>query len=333
MATKSPQLKLSQALIGFINHQTAAGLSDSTITEYRYNFKKLDLFFTKNPNIGAITRSDLVGFFAWLRNDYASVPDGVAPRGRIKLSAKTLLNIHTNVSALWRWAVNEGYAKENIVHSIERPKVNAPVIVPFSRDDIEKLLKAVGVSSSWKTRDQTVNKLPLANRNRAIILVLLDTGVRASELCAIKYGDITFGNRSIKVFGKGPGKDPKERLVRFGKRTQEALWRHLATRLDTIQKDSYMFTKLGTDDEPINRNSLDDFMDRLGERAGVDNVHAHRFRHTFAINYLRNGGDVFTLQELLGHESLEMVQRYARIAQTDVEKAHQKASPVDNWKL
>jgi integrase/recombinase XerD len=333
MATATPQLKLSQALIGFINHQTAASLSDHTIAEYRYNFPKLQRFFHQNPYIGAITRGELVTFFAWLRNEYVSVPDGVAPRGEIKLSAKTLLNIHTNLSALWRWAVKEGYAKENIVLSIERPRVNDPVIVPLSREDIEKLIRSTEVSRSWKTRAQTVNKQPLANRNRAIILMLLDTGVRASELCEIKYGDINFANRSIKVFGKGPGKDPKERLVRFGKRSQEALWRHLATRLETIQKDDYVFTKLGTDNEPMNRHLLDDLMDSLSKRANVDGVHAHRFRHTFAINYLRNGGDVFTLQELLGHESLEMVQRYARIAQTDVEKAHQKASPVDNWRL
>ena len=84
MATKTPQIKLSQALIGFINHQTAAGLSDHTLAEYRYNFKKLEQFFPKNPAIGAITRSDLVSFFAWLRNDYTSVPDGVAPRPMLR---------------------------------------------------------------------------------------------------------------------------------------------------------------------------------------------------------------------------------------------------------
>ena len=72
---------------------------------------------------------------------------------------------------------------------------------------------------------------------------------------------------------------------------------------------------------------------RLGARAEVKKVYPHKFRHTFAITYLRSGGDVFTLQSLLGHGSLDMVQHYARIAEVDVEQAHRKASPADNMRL
>ena len=71
----------------------------------------------------------------------------------------------------------------------------------------------------------------------------------------------------------------------------------------------------------------------IGKRAGVKGVNVHRFRHTFAINYLRNGGDSWSLQMMLGHSTMEMVKNYLALAQADLEKNHKMASPVDNWRL
>jgi integrase/recombinase XerD len=109
------------------------------------------------------------------------------------------------------------------------------------------------------------------------------------------------------------------------------LWRYLAEREDGEDPDAPLFT--GRYDRPLNKNALRLLITRLGEKAKVKKCHPHRFRHTFAITYLRAGGDLFTLQALLGHSSLEMVQYYARIAEIDVQQAHRRASPADNWRL
>jgi hypothetical protein len=76
-------------------------MSPNTLRNYRVTFAKLQAFFDDDPPFPAITREQLIGFFAYLRDDYISEPDGIANRGQIKLSAKTILNIHTDLSALW----------------------------------------------------------------------------------------------------------------------------------------------------------------------------------------------------------------------------------------
>jgi len=83
----------------------------------------------------------------------------------------------------------------------------------------------------------------------------------------------------------------------------------------------------------LDRRFLRTHLHRLGERADIHGVHPHRFRHTFAIEYLRNRGDVYTLQAMLGHTTLDMVKRYLLLAQADLETAHATASPIDNWQL
>jgi len=83
----------------------------------------------------------------------------------------------------------------------------------------------------------------------------------------------------------------------------------------------------------LNRSALQQLLEVIGVRAGVSNCHPHRFRHTFAIQFLRNGGNIYTLQAMLGHTTLDMVKKYLAIAQTDLDRDHEKASPVKGWAL
>lgn len=95
-------------------------------------------------------------------------------------------------------------------------------------------------------------------------------------------------------------------------------------RLNTVPKDKLF---------ELDAESIRSLLKRLGERAGVNNVHPHRLRHTFAITYLRNGGDIYSLKYLLGHSTLVMVERYLHLTAADASNAHRKASPADNWRL
>ena len=83
----------------------------------------------------------------------------------------------------------------------------------------------------------------------------------------------------------------------------------------------------------FDRHKLLKVFRRIGARAGVRGVNIHRFRHTFAVNYLRNGGDSLHLQRLLGHSTMNMVNTYLDLANADLQKNHRIASPVDHWRL
>ncbi len=117
----------------------------------------------------------------------------------------------------------------------------------------------------------------------------------------------------------------------MGKSARRFLWRYLADREDGNDPGAPLFT--GKLNRPFNRDALRQLINSLGAKVGIKKCHPHRFRHTFAINYLRNGGNILSLQEMLGHEKLDTVRIYAKVAEVDLEKTQRSASPADNWRL
>lgn len=323
-------ITFSQAVEGFLIEKRAEQLSEHTLSDYENSFRKLARFLNGDPLMTTITTAMIVRFQTEL-GKVAVAPAGIVARPAKPLSKKSILNVHTALSSLWTWAVDEGFADEHVVRSVPRPRPEERAIVPYTEKDIKKLVSLCSHKRrhTWRDKADCTQARPTALRDQAIILVLLDTGIRASELCGLRVHDVDMTNRRMRVFGKRD----KERSVAFGKRTGKALWRYLVTRQEKLPDDP-VFVCYGEIDEPMTRKGLLLLMRHLGDRAGiVPRANVHRFRHTFAINFLRNGGNIYALQEMLGHTSLDMVRRYLRIAQADVEQAHRRASPVDRWRL
>jgi integrase/recombinase XerD len=325
--------KISQAFQGMILEKRAAGLSVHTIADYQNTLKKVLLHFPGDPQIATITRDQLIQFFAWLRDDYISRPDGAARRKPCSLSAKSRLNIHTNLSALWTWAEASGYVDKNIVRTIPAPVVEETVIDPLTIEEIAAMLKACDQTRTYQGRNlkDTARTRHTAARDRMIIMLLFDTGLRAQELCDLILEDLNLGQNKIKV---RHGKGDKGRTVRFGKRTAKAIWDYLKDRIDSADsKQPVVLVDELDDPHAMNRNVLRRLLKRIGDRAGVKNVHPHRLRHSFATEYLRNGGKMLALQELLGHSDFEMVRRYAKFVEADIALDHATASPADRLRL
>ena len=321
------KLLLSQAIDGFLLEKASQQLSIHTVRDYTTTFRKFQTFLGGDPPFAGISREQIMQFLAYLRTPQEH--PGAVKMAAKPLSKKTILNYHTGLSALWTWAVLEGVREEHLLHSIPRPDPEDPAVVPFSEQDVRALLAACDRCRPYTRPGQRPFDVEraTASRDKALILIMLDTGARASELCELLMKNIDLKNRRIMVLGKGD----KERLLPLSATTAKALWRYTNEERSEVHNGDPVF--VSQDGRPFSRGALLQLLWHLGEKAGVVDCHPHRFRHTFAINFLRNGANAYELQMALGHSTLEMVKRYLELANTDVEAAHKRASPVERWKL
>lgn len=320
-------LTFSQAIDGYLLHAHAKRLSANTIRNYELTFRRLSEWLAADPPLASIDSTQISRFLADLATP-RPLP-GIAPRPDQGLSKKTALNYHGALSALWAWAAAERIVPDNLVAAVARPTPEKRAVVPFTQEDIRALLAACERSRAYKRpgKRESDHGRHTGARDRALILLLIDTGMRAGELVGLCVRDVDLKNRRTIVFGKGA----KERMLPFSASTGKTLWRYLQSERGTHGAPDALF--VADDGVPLTLNALFQLFKRLGSKAGVLDCHPHRCRHTFAIQFLRNGGNVYELQAMLGHTTLEMVRRYVALAQSDVETAHRRASPVENWRL
>lgn len=160
-------------------------------------------------------------------------------------------------------------------------------------------------------------------RDVLLLFLMLDTGLRVSALRAIRIVDIDLPERKVGVIEKGE----RIRFLPLGVQTLRWLRRYLsASRLTT---DDFLFP--GKAGLPLSRKRIDEIVKECASKSGVrqGRVSPHDFRRAFSREFLRNGGDMESLRQLLGHSSYAMVKRYAELASETVAQQHRKASPGD----
>ncbi len=229
-----------------------------------------------------------------------------------KLSVGTIHTYYRSLKTFFNFLVREGIIEKNPMDNVKAPRLTRVVIKPFTKEDISRLLLLCEGKSF------------LSLRNRAIVLLFLDTGVRLAEMAGMKRADVNLDNQTIRVMGKGQ----KERVVPFAKTALKALARYLFERDDDLPE-----LWLTEEKRPMKKDGLDSMVHKLTARAGITDAHhgAHTFRHTAATMMLRNGASVFSVQQLLGHETLEMTRRYSRTLDSEqIAKEHYKFSPVEH---
>lgn len=264
--------------------------------------------FPHDPN--EVNRFHIAEFLSYVQNEPIRWGD-TSTSARRPANQTTVRHYYRTLYTFFSWLVREGFANDNPASHIKTPTAGNKVIEALTTFEINSLFSACS------------GKTSLDVRNKAILSLFLDTGLRVSELANLNIDDIDMDSGAILV---RHGKGNKQRVVHAGIKAQKILWKYIT--IHRKSESNRLFINRSGD--PLDTVGVKILIKRLGEKAGVK-VHPHKLRHTFAISYLRAGGDVFSLQYLLGHSTLQMTQRYLQsLNADDAINAHRKYSPLDN---
>ena len=265
--------------------------SKKTFENYNRDLNKFFKFLNdyKIKDIKKITKETVRLYFLKQKNN--------------NISNRTLGRYYSSLNSFFIYSIEHEYIDVNPLKFIDYPKYTKKIPEYIYDSQLEKLLN-----------EKTSENVEIELRNKLIIHLLLDTGVRVSELVNIKVHDIDVEERIIKVFGKGS----KERFVFFTSKTKELLTNYLIKRKEKAITDNLFINYKG---EKLTERSVQKIIKFVGEKIGLD-IHPHLLRHTFATDLLNKGADIRMIQELLGHENLDTTQIYTHVSNSRVKEVY-----------
>lgn len=309
-------MKIQAAIDGFLMDWELRGRSPATIRLYRSCLGIVARWLDEQgvAKVDDVTVTHLRAFILETQQRPAS---SINPRrpgasdGHLCTPA-TLQSYVKAIKLLFKWLVEEEVIGKNPALRIHKPTDVKRVVVTFSEKHLEAMFGACDLTTALGFRDYVV------------MLVLLDTGIRVSELCGLTLDDLHEG--FLKVFGKGR----KEREVGVSPTTAKFLWKYI--NLYRAQEDDTVRTLFtGLTGRPMTPSGVDQILRKVQAAAGITDVRitAHKFRHTFARTWLERGGEVYSLSRLMGHSSVKITEIYledfkSRQARTQ----HAKYSPI-----
>jgi integrase/recombinase XerD len=242
--------------------------------------------------------------------------------GRRPVGATGLNHYREGISLFYRWMRERGYVQHNPVERVKKIREPRNLIAVFTEAQIAALLQQPDRDHFFGVRDY------------CFLLLLMNTGMRLSEALGLRMDDIDLQESTVRVLGKG------------NKERRTALSPDLLNDLEPyLRKRQVAVTALGLPKAPwvfpnniggrLSAKAIQQRIKRYGAVAGIKGVRVspHTFRHTYAVNFIRAGGDAFTLQKILGHTSLDTSRRYGELADDDVLRRQRELTPLASMNL
>ena len=306
---------LSEALTAYKICARAEGRSPRTIDWVASSVRYFGRFLGDDVDIATITANDLRRFIIALQGakKYRDHPYNGPQEQEISQSS---INTYARaIRAFFGYLYREELIKGNPMARVRMPKVPATVVPTFSANEMEELLFLPDRRTDPGFRDY------------ALMLTLVDTAIRVSELAGLTVDDVDFDEGYLSVMGKGS----KQRYVPMGAKVTKALLKYkVRHRPEPLGIDTFWLTING---KALDIGRIEKIIREYGKKAGLGRCYPHKLRHTSSVLYLRNGGDPFSLQKKLGHSSLQMTRHYCNLADSDVRAAHRKYSPADRLRV
>lgn len=284
----------------------------------------LDAYFLAKdftPKARTWYRSKLSAFVAWCAEQGVEDAEGmtaplvrrfiaearvvISPRYNRPMSSNTLHGYARAIKCYLNWCIGDDLVSEKVTRRLEMPKREVKVIQTFTDEHVARLFVAAGVvhpQYPW-----------FVARDRAILAVLLDTGIRANELCDLTLDRVHINPDDAYLLVNGKGR--KQREVGLGDKSRQLLHRYIHRFRPIVAGETHVF--LTRADKQLHPEGIDRLLYKLRDLSGVQGIRvsAHTFRHTYAVNYLKAGGDIYKLSRLMGHTSVVITEGYLRAFQ------------------
>jgi site-specific recombinase XerD len=299
LCTVATQSELEEAFHLWLESMQARQFSPNTLRGYRVNVGAFLRYLQENLNLTTLDAVRPAHIRKWL-----------IYRQQHGVSNAQLHNDYRQPRTFWRWCIKEELTTNDPFAKVEKPKLQPTLKPALTPREVEQILQACD-GKDW-----------LRLRDKALILLLLDTGLRIHEAHKLTVADAQ--QETVLIRGKGG----KQRVVFLSAEVRLAIKRYLKACPYPLTDDSPLWQGMNG---ALTLWGIMEVVEKIGKRAGLPKpLGAHTFRRTFATWSLRSGIDLEQLRQLMGHSDYTVLRQYLSLVEADLKQAHQQHSPLNN---